>query len=93
MADIQENVIEWITGDAYISVTVTQERYRNKLRKLYAERPEQFQLFREDDNGYVFAKIPATWIKVGPPRKVDMTEEKLQKLADARARRFGNSIT
>ncbi len=82
MADIQENVIEWITGDAYISVTVTQERYRNWLRKMHDDKPERFKDFRDDNNGYVWAVIPATWLRLAIPKSETLSEEQLEALRE-----------
>ena len=85
MADLQENAIEWITGDDYIGVTVTQERYKNWLRKMHDDRPERFEAFREDENGYIWAKIPATWLRLTVPKSETLSEEQLEVLR-ARAR-------
>ena len=34
MNDLKENVIEWITGDEFVSCTFTQRKYITKVRKL-----------------------------------------------------------
>ena len=45
----------------------------NRLRDLAVDHPDEVAI-REDD-GCIFATVPASWVKVQPKRKCNMTEE------------------
>jgi hypothetical protein len=51
-----------------------------KLKKLY---PDQVRIIKqpEENDGCIYATVPAEWLVITPPRRVNMTEE--QKLASA----------
>ena len=36
----------------------------------------------EDNDGAILAHVPASWVKLVPPRRVDMSEERKQELRD-----------
>lgn len=65
-----ENVIEFLRNSETASVTLSQKRYITKLRKLAKKYPEQAQILAENPDGTIFARIPVSWIRIGPPRKV-----------------------
>ena len=57
---------------------------RNQLKKRSEEYPDQCILKTEDTaRGYVRYYLPKRWIKISPPRKVTMTEERKQALREA----------
>lgn len=64
MADLKENVIEWITGDDYISCTFTQKKYINKVRKIVDKRPELRANFYENPDGSIFCHLPLKTLKL-----------------------------
>ena len=64
MADLKENVIEWITGDNYISCTFTQKKYINKVRKLRDKRPYLVPIFHENNDGSIFCHLPLKALKL-----------------------------
>lgn len=96
MADIQENMVEWISGEHYMTTTFTDRKRSNRLRKLYKERPEDFKYIIDNDDGYVTARIPLRWLKINPGSKTKrkMSEEQKKKssenLAKARAAKNSN---
>lgn len=52
----------------------------NRLRELAADHPRDVAI-REDD-GCLFATVPASWIKIQPKRKCNMTEEQRKASAE-----------
>ena len=76
--DIRENVIEWITGENVICLTVTQPRYITKIKKL-VEHYNQHNDKRADclvnQDGSVLAHLPLECLKLSPKRYVEYSEE------------------
>ena len=64
MTDLKENVIEWITGDDYISCTFTQKKYINKVRKLMDKQPCLVSVFHENKDGSIFCHLPLKALKL-----------------------------
>ena len=72
-----ENVLEFISGTRTATVTFTNKKHINRIKKLYEERKDDFKYFVENSDGSVCAKIPLKWIKINPGSKTGrvMTEE------------------
>lgn len=43
-----ENCIEWLTGQRFITITATERKMINRLKKLYTERKDEFISFTEN---------------------------------------------
>lgn len=74
----QENVIEWLTGDDRVGMTLSQTKWINRISKLKASHPEEVGLI-ENEDGSAFASVPLPWIKVSAPRQ--LSPEQREKLA------------
>ena len=72
-----ENMIEFISGTKTATVTFTNRKHINRIKKLYEERKEDFKYFVENSDGSICAKLPLKWIKINPGSKTGrvMTEE------------------
>ena len=72
-----ENMIEFISGTRTATVTFTNQKHINRMRKLYEERKDDFKYFKENKDGSICAKIPLKWIKINAGSKTGrvMTEE------------------
>ena len=88
--DSTENVIEFITNSHTATVTFTNRKHINRIKKLYKEHKDDFKYFVENQDGSVCAKIPLKWIKINPGSKNGrvMTDEQREaariRLANAR---------
>ena len=86
----KENCIEFISGTRTATVTFTNQKHINRLKKIYEERKDDFKYFVENKDGSVCAKIPLRWLKINPGSKNGrvMTEEQKEaariRLAEAR---------
>lgn len=82
--DNQENMIEFLAGTRTATVTFTDKKYINKIKKIYEERKDDFKYFIENPDGSICAKLPLKWVKISPPRKTTkvMTEEQKKELAE-----------
>lgn len=85
-----ENVVEFISGTRTATVTFTNQKHINRIKKIYEERKDDFKYFKENTDGSVCAKIPLKWIKINAGSKTGrvMTEEQKEaariRLANAR---------
>ena len=85
-----ENVLEFISGTRTATVTFTNKKHINRIKKLYEERKDEFKYLVENPDGSICAKIPLKWIKINPGSKEKrvMTEEQKEaariRLAKAR---------
>ena len=72
-----ENMIEFISGTRTATVTFTNKKHINRIKKLYEERKDDFKYFKENKDGSICAKIPLKWIKINAVSKTGrvMTEE------------------
>ena len=79
-----ENVLEFISGTRTATVTFTNQKHINRIKKLYEERKDEFKYFVENDDGSICAKLPLKWIKISPAKRNSRiyTEEEKQKIAE-----------
>ena len=72
-----ENMVEFISGTKTATVTFTNQKHINRIKKIYEERKDDFKYFKENTDGSVCAKIPLKWIKINAGSKTGrvMTEE------------------
>lgn len=88
--DNKENMIEFLSGQRTCTVTFTNQKHINRIKKLYEERKDDFTYLIENPDGSICAKIPLKWIKINPGSKEGrvMTEEQKEaarlRLAKAR---------
>ena len=85
-----ENVVEFISGTRTATVTFTNQKHINRIKKIYEERKDDFKYFIENPDGSICAKLPLKWIKINAGSKEGrvMTEEQKEaariRLANAR---------
>ena len=80
-----ENVIEFLENQERATVTFSQGRYKGRIRKLAAERPEECQVVAENKDGSLCAYIPVSWVKITPPA---VRTESQREMARERMRRY-----
>jgi hypothetical protein len=69
---MRENCIEWLNGQDRVTVTLSQGRFINKVKKL-AEKHKEVEIVKENEDGTLLAKLPLKFIKISAPRQI--TEE------------------
>lgn len=72
---MRENVIEWLNGQDWVSVSFAQGKYITKIRKLAESHPDEVKIIAENPDGSICAHVPLKYIKVSPPKK--MSEEQI----------------
>ena len=82
-----ENMVEFISGTRTATVTFSNQKHINRIKKIYEERKDEFKYFVENDDGSICAKLPKKWVKINPGSKPDpnkpkkqMSEEQKEKL-------------
>lgn len=75
-----ENVIEFMKDSGRATVSFSQGRYKSRIKKLAAERPEECEIVAENKDGSLCAHIPVAWIKIKPTQQI--TEEQREVMAE-----------
>ena len=71
-----ENCIEWLNNQKEITLSLCQEKWINKIKKLHINNPDDVEIIAENVDGSICAKLPISFLKISPPRQV--TEEQRQ---------------
>lgn len=69
-------------NDKKAFVSSDERRWINRVRKLNEEYPEEVRIIRqpEKNDGCIYATVPIKWVRVNPPKKVNLTEEQKDEL-------------
>lgn len=85
-----ENNIEFLTGQRKVTFTFTARKYINRIKKYKELHPDDVD-FVENSDGSICGHVPLKWLKISPPRKVELTDEqkaerseRMRKLAASR---------
>lgn len=81
MAENTENVIEWITNQHTITCTFTQEKWKNKAKKLAKEHPDKVRIICENSDGSMLVKMPIKALKLSIIER-ELTEEQRKEKAE-----------
>ena len=85
MAEIRENVIEWITGDDRICCTFTQKKHINLARRLvatYINTGDNRADLLENPDGSVFCHLPLEALKLKSKTIRIMSDEQRDAIAE-----------
>ena len=93
--DCIDNVFEWYTGQKTATVTFSQKKWVNRLKKCAKDNPE-VNIIIENDDGSIVAHVPVNYFKFSPPRKGrEFSEEERAeaaiRLAKAREKKNGEA--
>jgi len=81
MSEYHENVVEWITGDDEIAVTVHQKKFVNKILKLSQNPDNGIRIISMNDDGSIFARMPIGRLNFISKRTGAGEEEKAARMA------------
>ena len=81
-----ENAIEQLTDERSATVTFTDRKMINRIKKIYEERKNEFKYFVENEDGSICAKLPKKWIKINPGSKPDPNKPKKQMSEEQKAK-------
>ena len=83
---MRENCIEWIEGDSRITITTYHRKFINKLKAISEEKPEEVEIIKENKDGSICVHAPLEFLKIGPKKSYNISEEKKQELRERCAR-------
>lgn len=93
MAELKDNNIEFFTGSRNVTASFTNRKHINRVKKLYEQRPTEFEYFHENQDGSVCAKFPLKWVKLNPGSDVprNLSDEQRaaikERFAEAKAKK------
>ena len=76
-----ETIIEHVESRSTFTISTDERKYKNALAKLRKEHPDEVERIAENADGSVMYHVPASWVRVRPPRKVNLTDERREELA------------
>ena len=84
MADFKETCVEYIDVDKHATFCSSERKWINKIIKLQHEHPDEVDIIcdPEENEGVILAHIPKSWLKISPPKKLNLTEEQKAERAD-----------
>jgi len=80
-SDCPENVIEWLTGQDRISLTLSQKKHINMVRKLKEKHPDLVDIVAENSDGSIYATMPLSALRL---RINVLTEAQIEQRNNAR---------
>lgn len=84
MADFKETAVGYLDVDNYASFDSSERKWINKILRLKEKYPEEVEIIKmpEDNCGSIAAHIPKSWMKISPPKKVNLTDEQKAAMAE-----------
>lgn len=79
---MNENVIEWITGEDRVALTLDQKKYINRVRRLSRQHRDVW--VHDNADGTIYATMPLSYLKLSAPRQMSAEQREA-----ARQRLFG----
>ena len=78
-----ETIIEY-TDRNKMSVYTNEKKIINRIMKFKEENPDEITIYvkPEDNEGFIIAYMPASYLSLRPKRKVEMSEEEKDKLRE-----------
>ena len=72
---MQETVFEHLAGNGMATVTAAERWSIGMVKRLAEKHPEDVEIVAENADGTLVAHVPAGWMKLRPPRRVNLTDE------------------
>lgn len=77
-----ETVFEHLDGKDTWTVSTDERTWKNRLAKLAEQNPAEVECVAVNKDGSVMYHVPASWLRLRPPVKRNMTEEQKQAARD-----------
>lgn len=88
--EIKETCFDHQFGAAYATLSSAEYPVVNRIKKLAEKHPDEVQIVAENKDGSICAHVPWKWVKIAPPRQLNLTDEQRaaigQQLTAARSR-------
>lgn len=91
--DFRETAVEYISQDNHATFFSSEAKWIRKIKSYQSQYPNEIQITHESDDS-ILAHIPKTWLKISPPRKVNLTDEQrsaaAERMSNARKAKKGD---
>ena len=77
-----ETVIEHLEGKKTWTISTDERTWKNRLCKLAEQHPDDVECVAINRDGSMMFHVPESWVKIRPPRKVNMSDERKAELAE-----------
>ena len=83
MSEFKETSVGYVESDSYASFCSNERKWINRIFKLKESHSKDVQIIEdpETNGGVLIAHIPKSWLKINPPKKMNLTEERKAELA------------
>lgn len=91
-----ETTINYCDPD-WAFVSSDERRWHNAITKLAKDNPNECIIIKtpEENDGVIYAKFPPKWVRIRPPKQLNLTDEekqnRAQKLRESRRNRTSDS--
>ncbi len=77
MADFKETYFEYLDVDNEATIGSSERKWINKIIRLHEQHPGVVKIvcMPEDNDGHIVAHVPKSWVKLSPPKQVNLTDE------------------
>ena len=77
MTDFKETMCEYLDIDDYATFCSSERKWINKIYKLHEAYPDEVKIIYtpEENYGVIYAHVPKSWMRLSPPKKMNLTEE------------------
>lgn len=72
-----ENTIEFEKDGKTATLSLSQGRYKSRIRELAKSHPEECEIVVDNKDGSMCAHVPVAWVKITPPRNISEEHRKL----------------
>lgn len=79
---MKETALEHIEGSKRFTISCGEAWSCKLIRKLQADYPDEVEVVYENTDGSFVARVPMKWVKVAPPRKLNLSDERRAALSE-----------
>lgn len=76
--NFKETSVDYLTCDDYAVFYSGETKWINKMRQYAKQYPTEVRIQQDNDWGLI-AHIPRNWMKITPPRKLNLNAEELER--------------
>lgn len=78
MAELRETALDHVSGEDHATVYSSERKWINQLLRLKEKFPNEVDIRHVNEDGSMVVHIPASWFKIKPKKKVEMTAEQIE---------------
>lgn len=84
MTDFKETCVGYIDVDKHATFCSAEKKWINKINKLKERYPDDVEIIAtpDDNDGIILVHIPKSWLKINPPKKMNLTDEQKAERAE-----------